>query len=141
MAMRVHVHAAIWIEDQIVVHSRPQGGREHLSLPGGRVRERETVHGALRREVEEETGLEINIGELVLVGEVNGSSRHGVVLVFNATFRDSGELVEPQLVRPGSTLAGEVLPPVIDQLVESRSSDHSAAASWVGNVYEASRLI
>ena len=141
MAMRVHVHAAIWIEDEIVVHSRTQRGHEHLSLPGGRVRERETVYSALRREVQEEIGFEINIGDLALVGEVNGSSRHGVILVFDAAFRDPGALVARQLVRPGSPLAAAVLPPVIEQLVRSRSTQPPAAARWIGNVYEASRLI
>jgi len=139
MAMRVHVHAAIWIEEELVVHGKAVRGREHLSLPGGRVQERETVHAALRREVTEETGLEIEIGDLLLAGEVNGSSVHGLVLVFGATFRDTGEYVEPQLIDPRSSAAEEVLPPVLDRLVAIRLAQPSDNPAWVGNVYEASR--
>lgn len=140
MAMRVHVHAAIWIEDQLVVHRRAQQGREHLSLPGGRVREREAVHAALRREVSEETGLEVEIGDLLLAGEVNGISMHGLVLVFGATFRDLGEYLEPHLVDPHSAAAETVLPPVVDRLLASRSDPSGAHVPWLGNLYEASRF-
>lgn len=143
MPMRVHVHAAIWLEDRLVVHRHTTRGQEHITLPGGRVREREDVLTALQREVGEETGLDIEIGGLCLAGEVHGTSAHDLVLVFGAQAVGSIETSELNLLDPRSAEAKRVRPSVVDLLVASRTDPSGGtapgAASWAGNLYEPGR--
>ena len=71
--MTVNVRAVIWVDGGLLVHKVRHRGEERVTLPGGRVKERETVEAALAREVEEETGLGIVIGPLLYVAEVVNS--------------------------------------------------------------------
>ncbi len=62
------------------------------SLPGGRVSGAERLSAALEREVLEETGLVVAVGELIEVVELIGDDYHYVVLDYAARVV-SGELV------------------------------------------------
>ena len=55
--MRVKARAVILIDGRLIVAEQRRRGRTEHSLPGGRVKERESVLDALKREVAEETGL------------------------------------------------------------------------------------
>jgi len=59
-------------------------GRGLWSIPGGRLEHGEYISEALTREVKEETGLDIEVGELVGMLEVVGDP-HYVILDFFAT--------------------------------------------------------
>ena len=82
------VSATIFRGDQILLVRRARSpGREFYSLPGGRVEFGETLHAALHREVDEETGLKIEIVDFAAWREVvpgtNGGG-HYVILSFAA---------------------------------------------------------
>jgi ADP-ribose pyrophosphatase YjhB (NUDIX family) len=102
MPARVQVRAVIWVGDQVVVHHVNQRGALHVTLPGGRVNDRESVVDALKREVLEEIGIEVTVGDLTFAAEVlSGARRQDVELVFAArpateAPRTSLELVDPK---------------------------------------------
>ena len=135
MPVRVKVRAVIWIDDQIVVHRTERHGQPHVTLPGGRVNERESVTNALHREVQEELGVEILVGDLLFAAEVHSGARHqDVELVFSACLRDLGDRERLEVVDP--TAPGvEVLPPVLGYL--SPKPGRRGDRRWLGNVYTA----
>src|SRR5687768_15799855 len=69
----------------LMVQRANEPGKGLWSLPGGRVEQGEYLADALRREVREETGLAVEVGELAGILEVPGDDLHYVVLDFHAT--------------------------------------------------------
>src|SRR5688572_6509740 len=78
---------AIVIHDDalLMVQRANDPGKGLWSLPGGRVEQGEYLADALRREVKEETGLTVNVGELAGILEVPGDELHYVILDYHAT--------------------------------------------------------
>lgn len=71
-------------------------GEEWFIMPGGGMEPEETLAEAVRREVMEELGLEVECGELLFVVEgVHGEAFHRVDLVFGCTI--TGEAAEAVL--------------------------------------------
>src|SRR5207248_3714127 len=68
--IRVRVGAVIVRKSAIVLveYDDDKSGR-HFNLPGGGVTEGESLHDALRREISEETRMEVDVGRLLLVWE------------------------------------------------------------------------
>ena len=66
----------------LVVRRRNPPAAGRWSLPGGSVEPGETVREAVRREVAEETGLEVAVGDLVGFLEIRDDRHHYVVLDF-----------------------------------------------------------
>jgi 8-oxo-dGTP diphosphatase len=60
------------------------------SIPGGRVERGEYLSDALRREVKEETGLDVEVGRLIGIHEVVGDT-HYVILDFEAIVTSASE--------------------------------------------------
>ncbi|MEA2453321.1 MAG: 8-oxo-dGTP diphosphatase [Actinomycetota bacterium] len=69
----------------LMVQRANDPGKGLWSLPGGRVEHGEYLADALRREVKEETGLEVEVGELAGILEVSGPDLHYVILDYHAT--------------------------------------------------------
>lgn len=66
-----------------------QRGREPQrglwAVPGGKVEPGETMRAAARREAAEETGLEVEVGDVTWVGEVIDPGYHLVIIDFEAS--------------------------------------------------------
>jgi len=62
---------------------------DHWAVPGGRQRRGETMREAVAREVAEETGLEVEVGDLVWAGDIlddaDPPAYHYTVVDFEAT--------------------------------------------------------
>jgi 8-oxo-dGTP pyrophosphatase MutT (NUDIX family) len=121
MSARVKVRAVIWVDGGVVVHRERRRGVRYVTLPGGRVGERESVIDALRREVLEEVGLEIEIGDLLCTAEVVSGARHqDVELLFEAWPRGAFDQGRLDLVDPADADAEDLLPPVLAELGRRR---------------------
>jgi len=82
---RIGVGAVIVRDDALLMVKRAHDpGKGLWSIPGGRLEHGEYISEALTREVKEETGLDVDVGDLVGMLEVVGDP-HYVILDFFAT--------------------------------------------------------
>jgi 8-oxo-dGTP diphosphatase len=95
------VSASIFRDDRILLVRRARSpGKGFYSLPGGRVEFGESLHGALQREVTEETALTIEIVALagwreVLPGPSGGG--HYLIMSFAARWIDGEPVLNDEL--------------------------------------------
>jgi ADP-ribose pyrophosphatase YjhB (NUDIX family) len=88
----VGVGVAIVDEGRILLIKRGrEPGKGLWAVPGGKVRWGEELRKAARREAQEETGLDVAIGEMIWVGESIGPHGHLVLIDFAGTV-EGGEL-------------------------------------------------
>jgi len=84
--MSINIRPAVLIiENQHVLTMQYNyGGQEVYNLPGGNLELGEFLSDALARELQEELGIEIAVGEMILVGEVYFEDRkkHTLHLLF-----------------------------------------------------------
>jgi 8-oxo-dGTP pyrophosphatase MutT (NUDIX family) len=131
----------------LVVSQHRAGTHSHYALPGGRVARGESVADALRREVREEVGFDVEPLRLLYVAEM--TPPHGVQDL-NLIF-----LAEPARV-PGADLVGAVapdhaparlvdlaapggiavLPPILPEIVRDHSKGWRGSPRWLGNVWQ-----
>jgi ADP-ribose pyrophosphatase YjhB (NUDIX family) len=132
--MRVKVRAVICLEERLVVASQIRSGREELSLPGGRVAIRESVLDALRREVAEETGLEIVPGPLLYVSENVSVVDHELELVFRAWPAGVPALNGFRTIDLRELPLPAVRPPILPEIVLDASTEWRDTPRWLGDL-------
>jgi 8-oxo-dGTP diphosphatase len=95
------VSAAIFRDDMILLVRRARSpAKGFYSLPGGRVEFGESLHAALRREVDEETGLRIEIAGLAGWREVlpaTAGGGHYLIMSFAARWTASDVVLNDEL--------------------------------------------
>ncbi len=113
---RVRVAAIIQRRGRILLVSHEKDGQTYWLLPGGGVDFGESIAEALVREVWEETGLPIALGDVVLVNDsiAPDAHRHQINLYFTAT---CSEEAAPEPQTADKRLTGASFVP-IDQLEE-----------------------
>jgi ADP-ribose pyrophosphatase YjhB (NUDIX family) len=135
--MRVEVRAVVLVDGRLVITEETRQGEPHAALPGGRVERWETLHEALVREVEEETGLLVEPGRLLYVAEVVSRFKlHDVNLVFLAGIRERPDGARIRLVDPA--LAGGVRPPILAEIARDLEAGWPDQPRWLGNVWDSS---
>jgi len=133
--VRVKARALIWIDRRLIVAEQYRQGRRELSLPGGRVNARESVHEALRREVAEETGLEVDPGRLVYISEVVESVRtHDLELIFLAESRGVPQLRRFRTIDLNAGERPPVRPPILDLIAGDIAAGWRDTPRWLGNL-------
>lgn len=79
----VAVGCLIVSDNKVLLVKRKNPPNEGLwAIPGGKVEYGETIEDALKREIKEETGLEISVGELISIVQIIAEGYHYVILDF-----------------------------------------------------------
>jgi len=144
---RVRVAALLLQDDKVVVVRHRSAGRPYHLLPGGGVNYRETLEIALAREVLEETGFVVSVGDLLFVNDTIDPSgpRHVVNITFSAqvvggalTSAPIDESVEAvELIAPDGLLGLDLRPPMAAEIVGFLTGD--ATTGYLGPLFTAGR--
>jgi len=133
--MIVKTRAVIFIDGRLIVAEQLRSGRKELSLPGGRVNDQESVIDALRREVAEETGLQVAPGRLLYVSEIVESVRaHDLELIFLAEPSDVPSLNGYRAIDLNGGERPVVRPPILERIAQDVASDWRDTPRWLGNL-------
>jgi len=127
--LKVRIACVLLEEGRILLAKHKREGREYWTLPGGGLERGETMAACLRREMWEESGLEIEVGDILFLFDVIEPRRQVVNIVFRAR-RVGGEL-KPNNIPLGQRLVGmefipldklddiELLPPIAKEIEKS----------------------
>lgn len=140
--IRIRVAGILLKNDKILLVRHEKNGKSYWLLPGGGIEFGESAEEALIREFQEEVGLAIKIGKLVLVHDSIPPNRHRQVL--NLYFTSSSEMFDIH-VTPDSVLRDAafyplsefrqmmVNPDVKQEILDGIQSDWSGGCRYLGN--------
>lgn len=130
----VRVRAVVFLDGGVVVAREPRRGRHHVTLPGGRAKEGESLVETVAREVLEETGLQVKVGDLIYVAEVLAARRQDLNLIFRAEAKSGTQGVD--LVGLDADPDG-VLPPILKRIRQDAERGWPNGPQWLGNIWRA----
>lgn len=144
---RVRVAALLLLDGKVVVVRHRSAGQPYHLLPGGGVDYRETLESALKREVLEETGFVITVGELLFVNDTidPGGPRHVVNITFSAEVVGGAITNSPidrnveavELISPDALPDLDLRPPMASEIVRALSG--GTTAGYLGPLFTAGR--
>lgn len=96
--MKIRPAVAIIENEKILTMHYQYGGQDVYNLPGGNLEFGESLTLALTRELEEELGITIEIGELMMVGEVHFSDpqKQTIHFIFEGKIVEGNPMLNPE---------------------------------------------
>lgn len=141
---RIRAAVAVLHEGRLLLVQHTKAERSYWLLPGGGLDWGESLQEAARREVLEETGIEVAPRELLFVSETLAPdrSKHVVHMVFAATYQ-RGEPFVPSETRitdvrwvPLQEVSGlTVHPPIQSRLARLEERESSSDQVFLGNLW------
>ena len=142
---RIRVAAIIVKDESILLVRHVKDGRSYWLLPGGGLEYGEPLDEGLRRELMEETNLEIEVGDLAIVNDsINpDGSRHVINLCFTAEIvageiecGDDHRLEEVRFVPLHELPELTFYPDVREELIPAIRQGFPKRAAYLGNLWK-----
>lgn len=141
---RIRVAAIITYQDCVVVVRHRKDDKTYHLLPGGGVDWGETLAEALVREVAEETGLAVDVQDLVIVNDTISpdGARHVVNMTFRANVVGGDITSEPadqrveavELIRPERLRGLDLRPPISGPIMIALEAAE-VSGTYIGSVF------
>lgn len=145
-SLRIRVAVIIPKDEKVLLVRHVKDGRQYWLIPGGGLDFGETIEDCARREIKEETNLDIKLVKLLFVSESVSKehSRHLVNLFFLGQALNPDEVLkvnqddriaEARFVPVEKLREIELHPPVASFLIKAFKEQFSGTALFLGNLW------